>query len=163
LRAIVPGWYATDSVKWLQRICMLDESFDGPFEAIDYRLPTSDGSPGARLTDLPVHALLVSPGEEDELASGGVELRGIAWGGEGGVARVDVAIDGGEWEEADLTPPDGQYGRTHWTFAWLAEEGSYTVSVRATDAAGNSQPPVPAWNEGGYANSSTQHVALHIA
>jgi hypothetical protein len=45
----------------------------------------------------------------------------------------------------------------------LAEEGSYTVSVRATDAAGNSQPPVPAWNEGGYANSSTQHVALHIA
>jgi DMSO/TMAO reductase YedYZ molybdopterin-dependent catalytic subunit len=163
LRAIVPGWYATDSIKWLQRIRVLDESFDGPFEAIDYRLPAADGSSGSRLMQLPVHALLVSPDDGEELADGEIDLRGIAWGGEGGVARVDVAIDGGAWEEADLTPPAGRYGRTHWTFAWRAEAGSHAISVRATDAAGNSQPPMPAWNEGGYANSGTQHVTFRVA
>jgi len=49
LRAIVPGWYATDSVKWLDRIIVTDEPYDGYFEAVDYRIADlgSDG-PGDR-------------------------------------------------------------------------------------------------------------------
>jgi DMSO/TMAO reductase YedYZ molybdopterin-dependent catalytic subunit len=161
VRAIVPGWYATDSIKWLERIALLDEPFEGPFEAIDYRLH-SDSGPGTRLTDLPVHALLVSPRDGDRLTAGETELRGIAWGGEGGVARVDISIDGGEWEPATLAQPAGPFARTHWRFTWDAEPGARTITVRATDEAGQAQPLVPDWNEGGYANSSAQRVRLRI-
>ena len=58
LRAIVPGWYATDSVKWLVRIETLDTPFEGHFEISDYRLPTTNGA--GRMTTLPVSSLLTS-------------------------------------------------------------------------------------------------------
>jgi DMSO/TMAO reductase YedYZ molybdopterin-dependent catalytic subunit len=36
LRLIVPGWYAMASVKWLQQIIVMDQSFTGPFQEVDY-------------------------------------------------------------------------------------------------------------------------------
>ena len=36
LRAIVPGWYAMASVKWLQRIIVTDRPFTGYYQTIDY-------------------------------------------------------------------------------------------------------------------------------
>ena len=156
LRAIVPGWYATDSVKRLGRIAALEEPFDGPFEAIDYRVD------GERLTALRVHALLTSAREGEQLAAGDRVLRGIAWGGEGGVARVEVSVDRSDWEQAALDQVAGPYAFARWNVSWPAEPGLHTVAVRATDAAGATQPPEPVWNEGGYANSSIQRVRLHV-
>jgi DMSO/TMAO reductase YedYZ molybdopterin-dependent catalytic subunit len=160
-RVVVPGWYATDSIKWLNRIAVRQDTFDGPFEAVDYRLAPGAG-PGTRLTDLPVHALLVSARDGDRIAAGESELRGIAWGGDGGVARVEVSIDGGAWEAAALAAPSGPYARAHWSLTWLAEAGSRTIAVRAIDAAGKAQPLEPRWNEGGYANSSAQRVRIQV-
>src|SRR6476660_6914185 len=36
VRAIVPGWYAMASVKWLQRIIVSDRPFTGYYQTIDY-------------------------------------------------------------------------------------------------------------------------------
>src|SRR5438067_7677373 len=36
LRAIVPGWYAMASIKWLQRIIVTDKSFMGYYQTMDY-------------------------------------------------------------------------------------------------------------------------------
>jgi len=36
VRAIVPGWYAMASTKWLQRIIVTDEPFTGYYQTIDY-------------------------------------------------------------------------------------------------------------------------------
>ena len=36
LRAIVPGWYAMASVKWLQRIIVIDRPFNGYYQTLDY-------------------------------------------------------------------------------------------------------------------------------
>jgi DMSO/TMAO reductase YedYZ molybdopterin-dependent catalytic subunit len=162
LRAIVPGWYATDSIKWLRRIAVLDRPFDGPFEAVDYRVAPEPGGPGTRLTRLPVHALLLSHADGRTGGRGTGELRGIAWGGEGGPARVDVSLDGGAWQSATLDAPQSRYARAHWSFAWQAEPGLRTIAVRATDAAGNAQPSVPSWNEGGYANASCQRIRIAV-
>src|SRR5947209_10161025 len=64
VRVIVPGWYATDSVKWIDRIWFTDEQFDGVFQAHDYRF-REPGDPGAgrRMTALPVTALITTPVE----------------------------------------------------------------------------------------------------
>jgi DMSO/TMAO reductase YedYZ molybdopterin-dependent catalytic subunit len=162
LRAIVPGWYATDSVKWLRRITVLEELFEGPFEAIDYRLASDPEQQGARLTTLQVHSLLTSLGDGERLPAGTQTLRGIAWGGTGGVAGVEISIDGGDWQAAELRRPAQRYARWHWSFAWHAQPGLRTVAVRATDAAGASQPPRPPWNEGGYANASIRRARVLI-
>src|SRR5438128_1852849 len=36
VRAIVPGWYAMASVKWLQRISVSEEQFTGYYQTLDY-------------------------------------------------------------------------------------------------------------------------------
>src|SRR5213593_1339070 len=36
VRAIVPGWYAMASVKWLQRIAVTDKPFNGYYQTLDY-------------------------------------------------------------------------------------------------------------------------------
>jgi len=48
VRAIVPGWYATDSVKWLERVHVAQAEFDGPFQALDYRFAAADDPAAAR-------------------------------------------------------------------------------------------------------------------
>ena len=80
VRAIFPGWYATDSVKWLDRIYFTTEEFDGVFQAHDYRV-RAPGEPGAgrRMTELPAHALITTPPDGKAIpAAGDVTIRGIA-------------------------------------------------------------------------------------
>src|SRR5437762_7713374 len=36
VRAIVPGWYAVASIKWLQRIIVTDQPFTGYYQTLDY-------------------------------------------------------------------------------------------------------------------------------
>ena len=116
MRVIVPGWYATDSVKWLDRIWFTDEEFDGAFQAYDYRF-REPGEPGLgrRMTELPIHALITAPADDEAVACAGeLSVRGIAWGGTGGVAEVLVSIDGGPWSPAAVGSPRGPYTSVHW-------------------------------------------------
>jgi DMSO/TMAO reductase YedYZ molybdopterin-dependent catalytic subunit len=148
LRAIVPGWYATDSVKWLERIELLCEPFDGPFQALDYRwVDERHPTPGVRMDEVPVHSVITS--------IDAATARGAAWGG-GGVARVEVRIDDGEWHEARLEPGSGAYARTLWTVD--LPRPAHSVAARATDVHGDSQPERPDWNPGGYRNNSVQRI-----
>ena len=162
LRAVVPGWYATDSVKWLERISLLDEPFDGHFEVSDYRLQTEEGQRGVRLTRLPVTSLLTSLADGDILQAGSTCLQGVAWGGDHGVARVDVDIDREGWRSAELEAPSSQYSRTFWQLPWSAKPGVHTLRVRATDGAGSQQPDTPVWNVRGFANASVHRVTVAV-
>src|ERR1700733_9317753 len=64
IRAVVPGWYATDSVKWLKRIWFVNVEFDGVFQAHDYRLRApGESGPGRPMTDFPVPALITTPAD----------------------------------------------------------------------------------------------------
>ena len=94
-QVIVPGWYATDSVKWLNRVVLADGPFSGHFETADYRLPDPSHSEGRRMTVLAVHSLLTSHEDRALIDPVPTTLHGVAWGGMGGVAGVAVSIDGG--------------------------------------------------------------------
>ena len=156
LRAVVPGWYATDSVKWLVRIELIEGEYDGPFEALDYRLGDD------RLTELPVHALVTSPAEGAEVIPGPLDVGGVAWGGRGGGKAVEVRIDGGDWDAAACDPPAGPYALTRWRARVELSPGGRTIAVRATDGAGRSQPETPLWNPRGYANASVHRVRVRV-
>ena len=162
LRAIVPGHYAVDSVKWLTQVDVLEHAFDGVFQAQDYRLYESGGAPGGvELHELPVHALLVHPADGEHIVRGRPILSGIAWGGRGGVARVEVSIDGGRWRAAELEPAT-RWGRVRWRLSWYARPGLCRIAVRATHRAGGQQPDAPRWNELGYANNSVHRATLGV-
>ncbi|MFL5846055.1 MAG: sulfite oxidase [Solirubrobacteraceae bacterium] len=159
VRAVIPGWYATDSVKWVTRLTVVDGEFDGPWETDDYRIiEHGEDGPGVRMYAMPIHALLIDTRPADGL----VGLRGIAWGGEGGVDRVDVRIDDGPWRPASLGPDRGPWSRRFWAATRRAAPGRRCIEVRATDRSGNAQPLDVPHNVHGYANNAVHRVTLQI-
>jgi DMSO/TMAO reductase YedYZ molybdopterin-dependent catalytic subunit len=164
VRAIVPGWYATDSVKWLARVWFGSAPFEGPFQALDYRM-RRPGEPGLgeRLTELPVHGLITTPEDGAALHDQRVLVRGVAWGGSEGIERVQVCADRRAWRDALLTGPGDRYGRVRWECSLQLEPGHHELACRAVDGAGNVQPDWPAPNPGGYANHAVHRVHVRVS
>ena len=65
LRLVVPGWYGMVNVKWLTRITLLEEPFEGYQNAVAYRMYGADGEPGEPLTRMLPRSLMVPPGVPD--------------------------------------------------------------------------------------------------
>jgi sulfane dehydrogenase subunit SoxC len=170
LRLIVPGWYGMAHVKWLERITVLTEPFEGYQQAHQYRRKQSEEDPGVALTRMLPRSLLVPPGIPDFperrrfLSAGSCLLEGRAWSGWGPIARVEVSLDGGRsWQDATLDEPVGEFGWVRWSYPWEdARPGEYTLCSRASDAAGNVQPDEPDWNFGGYVNNALQQVPVTV-
>ncbi|MFE5402655.1 hypothetical protein ACFQ9Z_14950 [Streptomyces sp. NPDC056580] len=101
-------------------------------------------------------------GRRGVVAPGPVRLEGRAWSGWAPVTGVEVGTDGGPRRgPAVLAPDDGhRWAWRRWTCEWSAEPGDHVLSVRARDAAGNTQPLEQAWNRGGFANNLVQRVPV---
>jgi sulfane dehydrogenase subunit SoxC len=170
LRLLVPGWYGMTSVKWLARIDVIDEPFDGYQQRHSYRFRQEEDEVGEPVRRIQVRALMIPPGIPEFLTrvrvvpAGECVLEGRAWSGEAAVASVEVSTDGGEtWHEAELEPDSlGRWAWRRWRFVWDTEPGEHVLCCRASDAAGNVQPPEPPWNVGGYANNAVQRVAVTV-
>ncbi len=78
LRLLVPGWYGMTNVKWLSRITVLDEPFDGYQQAQGYRLRQAADEPGVPLQRIYPRALLVPPGIPDFMSRERTVERGVA-------------------------------------------------------------------------------------
>jgi DMSO/TMAO reductase YedYZ molybdopterin-dependent catalytic subunit len=168
LRLVVPGWYGMAHVKWLRRITVVAEPFDG-FQMRAYRMRDTPDEPGIPLTRIEPRALLVPPGFPDFMSrrrvvkSGPVRIEGRAWSGWAPVEMVEVSIDGGDtWEPAALEPAQTPHGWTRWTWTWQSELGSYVLSCRATDGSGRTQPLGQRWSRGGFANNTIQRVPVTV-
>ena len=170
LRLVVPGWYGMTSVKWLSRMTVLDEAFDGYQMRRAYRLRHEEDEDGRPVSLIAVRSLMVPPGIPEFLSrsrvveAGACELRGRAWSGEGEIVAVDVSTDGGRtWAAADLGDTTlGRFAWRSWHFTWEASPGEHELCCRAQDAAGNEQPLEPPWNLGGYMNNSVQRVPVTV-
>jgi DMSO/TMAO reductase YedYZ molybdopterin-dependent catalytic subunit len=167
LRLLVPGWYGMTSVKWLTRIEAVTEPFQGYQQAVSYRYQRDEDDPGERVTRMRVRALMIPPGYPDFpdrrrfVEPGAVVIRGRAWSGEGAVSRVEVGVDG-EWSEAELEPPVGEFAWSAWSYRWNAEPGERLLACRATDEAGNVQPVEAPWNYQGMGNNLVQTVPITV-
>jgi sulfane dehydrogenase subunit SoxC len=169
LRLVVPGWYGMTSVKWLQRIAVVAEPFEGYQMITGYRMRRDEDDVGTPVTRIEPRSLMVPPGIPDFmtrcrfLRPGPVRLEGRAWSGWGPIERVEVSTDGGAtWAPADLGDPPGEAAWAPWSYAWDAPEGEHELCVRARDATGRTQPHDPPWNVGGYANNAIQRVAVTV-
>jgi DMSO/TMAO reductase YedYZ molybdopterin-dependent catalytic subunit len=72
--------------------------------------------------------------------SGTVPVGGVAWAQNVGIARVEVRVDDGDWQPAQLGGDGGVDSWRQWTWAWEPDaSGSHTLQVRATDRDGQVQ------------------------
>ncbi len=171
LRLVVPGWYGMTSVKWLERISLLDRPFEGYQQARGYRVRQAPDEQGEPVSRMQPRSLIVPPGIPDfatrarTLAPGPCTVRGRAWSGFGSVERVEVSSDGGAaWSDARLGPHVSRWAWRGWEWDWEPRDaGEYELCSRATDSAGNVQPLEAPWNLGGYANNEVHRVAVTVA
>jgi len=68
--------------------------------------------------------------------TGPVTFGGVAWAQNRGVRAVEVRIDDGPWQPADLGAAYSNDTWRLWSYRWTATSGSHTISVRATDNTG---------------------------
>jgi DMSO/TMAO reductase YedYZ molybdopterin-dependent catalytic subunit len=146
LRAIVPGWYAVASIKWLQRIIVTDKPFNGYYQTVDYaHWQRDDAGPAlVPITEMQVKAEIARP-ENNEVIPAGRSYRvtGSAWTSASEITKVELSTDGGaSWQPAKLKEPSRQNAWRLWEFEWKtpSKPGGYNLIARATDSRGRTQP-----------------------
>jgi len=122
-RLVVPGLYGyVSATKWLEAIELTS------FDQVDgYWIPRGWSKEGPIKTQSRI-----------DVASREV-IAGVAWAPTRGISRVEVRIDDGTWEEATLAAPVNDDCWRQWFLPWKASAGQHTISVRATDGAGDTQ------------------------
>jgi DMSO/TMAO reductase YedYZ molybdopterin-dependent catalytic subunit len=169
LRALALGWTGANCVKWLHKITVLDQPYEGFFMDKVYRVfqKGEDPKSGQVVKDIIVKAIIVEPGNGETLPAGIVPIRGAAYAGEAGIQAVDVSVDDGrKWKPARLIGPQETYAWRHWEYLWdVRQAGEYTIMARATDTRGHQQPETARWNVLGYGNNGIREhaIVVHIA
>jgi DMSO/TMAO reductase YedYZ molybdopterin-dependent catalytic subunit len=132
-RLIIPGLYGyVSATKWLSEIELTTwDGFDG------YWIPRGWAKEAPILTqsriDTPKRGASVPMGAPTAIA-------GVAWAPDRGVSRVEVSVDDGEWQEAELSDPINDATWVQWKLAWTPQTGGqHRIRARATDGTGETQ------------------------
>lgn len=154
VRILTPGYYGEGNVKWITGV-----------ELVDHTVEDYYGSQGWKPRDVHTWSRFDQPhnGKTVKPVGGMVPLRGTAFAGNRGVAKVEVSADGGHsWHEATITYRGGRLTWAFWRYDWRpAGPGAHHLAVRATDDTGQLQtthqqgpPPKGA--------SGQQQIMLHV-
>jgi sulfite oxidase len=168
MRVVVPGYIGARSVKWLERIEIRSDPWQGYFQHVAYRLVAPDETPGPGvgmpLGLVALNSDVLAPRDGDTVPAGPVEVRGYAFaGGDRYVGRVDVSVDGGSsWEQAELLEDLGRWAWRHWRITLDLGPGEHELLVRAWDSSAATQPEDEAsvWNPKGYVNNTRPRIRL---
>ncbi|PFG42728.1 DMSO/TMAO reductase YedYZ molybdopterin-dependent catalytic subunit [Isoptericola jiangsuensis] len=139
-RLVVPGLYGyVSATKWVTELKVTRFADDE-----GYWTPRGWSARGP----VKLQSRIDVPRPGTPLEPGDVVVAGVAWAQHTGISGVEVRIDDGEWEAAELAETVGPDTWRQWRFVWDATAGEHTVAVRATDADGQVQtdaeaPPAP--------------------
>jgi DMSO/TMAO reductase YedYZ molybdopterin-dependent catalytic subunit len=146
VRLIVPGWYGTTYVKWLERIIASTHRFRGYFQTVEYVYwKTDDENSPERVpvSDLRVKSQIARPLPHEQVRRGAsYKVFGTAWTSEGKITSVELSSDGGNtWHLAELRGDPANHGWQPWAWTWTPQAtGLHTLMSRATDSNGRTQP-----------------------
>jgi DMSO/TMAO reductase YedYZ molybdopterin-dependent catalytic subunit len=128
-RLIVPGLFGyVSATKWLTNIELTRlEDFDA------YWVPLGWAKEAPILTQSRIDV------PRNSVSAGTVTVAGVAWAPDRGISRVELQVDDGPWQEAELSNPISDATWVQWLFRWEAALGNHTLRVRATDGNGEVQ------------------------
>jgi len=155
LRALLPGWVGSSSIKWLNRIIVSSDQLWTRNNTTSYVLigddyPTDGEAEGEVVTTQNIKSALALPWPA-ELPEGSHRIHGYAHSPAGSITAVEWSDNSGStWNPATVLEPQVQYSWARFEFTWNAKSGEHTLMTRATDAHGNTQPDDIPFNEKGY-------------
>ena len=172
LRLVVPGYYGTYWTKHLSEITVLNTEYDGYWMKTAYRIPDNECAcvePGTRpqttrpIGRMNVRSFVTSHQSGESVRTGLTELRGIAFDGGSGIARVLVSGDGGaNWQQARLGEDLGGYSFREWRHGLSLPRGTSEILVRAEAGDGATQPFEARWQPSGYMRNVVERTALEV-
>ncbi len=131
VRLVTPGLYGyVGSTKWLQKLTLT--TYDAR-EAYWTKRKWAIDAP------IKLSSRVDTPRPLSTIDAGQHVIGGVAWAQPDGVAKVEVRLDGGEWQEARLGPSGGVEYWRQWYLPWKAPSGSHQIAVRATNRKGETQ------------------------
>jgi len=148
VRMVVPGLYGyVSATKWVVDVEV--SRFD---QIAAYW--TSRG--WAERGPVKVSSRIDVPQSGGSVAAGNVPVAGVAWAQHRGIEAVEVRVDGGPWQRADLGAAPTADTWRQWVWQWDATQGRHRLEVRAVTADGETQtgetaPPVPDGSTGWHA------------
>ncbi|MDL5206499.1 molybdopterin-dependent oxidoreductase [Streptomyces sp. ALI-76-A] len=131
VRMLVPGLYGyVSACKWIEDIELTT------FDAYDsYWVKRK----WARRAPIKTQTRIDTPKPFARPTAGIVMVAGVAWAQHRGIDNVEVRIDDGPWQRADLATEDTRDTWRQWSLTWKATRGTHTLTVRATDRTGRIQ------------------------
>ena len=136
-RLVTPGVYGfVGATKWLRKLTLTT-----------YAKETAYWTDRDWATDAPIKisSRIDTPQAFKTLKKEHAVIGGVAWAQNRGIEKVEVAIDGGGWQRAELGPGAGVDYWRQWFFRWKdAQPGQHMLAVRATSSEGEVQTPARA-------------------
>ncbi|HEY0720740.1 MAG TPA: molybdopterin-dependent oxidoreductase [Gammaproteobacteria bacterium] len=172
VRLVVPGWYATYWVKMLDDIEVIGKVDQNFWMNPAYRIPDNDcacmtpGEQGVKtvpINRMDVRSFITSLADGSTIKGGhSYEVKGIAFDGGYGIARVLFSSDGGtSWTQAQLGKDYGKYSFREWRAPFTPKTGhTYTLACLAINTIGESQRFEPRWNPAGYMRNVVETLRI---
>lgn len=131
VRMVVPGLYGyVSATKWLTELELSRFSdFSAYWVRRDY----------AALAPVKTQSRIDTPAAGKRLEQGLVMVAGVAWAQHRGVSAVEVRVDDGPWQQAQLAAVPSVDTWRQWSWPWQATPGKHRLQVRATDNTGQVQ------------------------
>ena len=130
VRMIIPGLYGfISATKWVTQITATTYAADPAYWTVRGWATDAPVLTGSRI-DLP----------DGSLSVGQTAIGGVAWAMDGdGISRVEVSIDDGPWQDAQLAEQPNPRTWRQWWLDWEATPGRHSIAVRATNGLGETQ------------------------
>ncbi len=142
VRLLLPGYEGNMNVKWLRRLEVGDAPWQTREETSRYTDLLADGTARQFTFILEAKSVITFPSGGQRIPGPGFwEVTGLAWSGQGRIARVDVSADGGAtWHEAALQEPVLPISLTRFRLPWTWDGQPARLQSRAVDETGYVQP-----------------------
>jgi len=173
-RIVVPGWTGTYWVKGVTSVKVVSKPEKNFWMAAAYRLPRGRfktpsfksqlSEANEPITTMVVNSLITSLRSGQQVPRGKpVEVRGIAWDGGSGIAKVEVSTDGATWSAAKLGKDLGRFSFREFALSFpTRESGSMVVMARATSNSGETQVNELIHNPAGYHHNVIQRLYVEV-
>jgi DMSO/TMAO reductase YedYZ molybdopterin-dependent catalytic subunit len=132
LRIWIPDRFGMKQPKWITGIEVSDEYKEGYWVQRNWD-EVAQVKATSVIDTVAVDAIIENGGQRL------VPVGGMAFAGARGISKVEVRVDGGPWQAAQLRSPLSETTWVFWRYEWPFEAGQHTFEVRCAEGDGTPQ------------------------